>query len=485
LQRIDIDELFDNSSNRGMLSFLERPPEEAQARLREKQRVNAADSRRLMPVGELPPGRESPLSMTGLVSFADIQPTECAAASLPQVIESTVFSSPLPDSRLLPDSNVLPDSSLLPANKFGNCSELRHISRSIPDSSLLPDSNFPPDSNLPQTEEPVETTQPSEPGSNLLPGCDLQTANGRTVRIRPARSVQDAHTNGEHLLLTAMWKKGSPESDDTRLLRAGLAELSRWTGSHKTSCRAYIRALIAKLALEEAETFNASAGSDGARVYRIFSFNTILDRRRRTNLTHVIRTGAVWFVDPRTGEKLTPDSNLLSGSNLPPDSNLPPASGSNHPPAPGSNQPPLNKNREEVVKQTTATAVAEALSSYGPVDNEAITRLVRSCKEQTPDCTEQEISHFIHEKGRLVKARESRIQNPIGFLIDAVPKCFAGETFRLWRQTGREAPATGDDDPNDEERDRAWGREHEAELNDPTVPEEVKRVIRKCLGLNS
>jgi hypothetical protein len=46
LQRIDIDELFDNSSNR-MLSFLERPPEEAQVRLREKQTAEKWPPRRV------------------------------------------------------------------------------------------------------------------------------------------------------------------------------------------------------------------------------------------------------------------------------------------------------------------------------------------------------------------------------------------------------------------------------------------------------
>lgn len=42
LERIDIDELFDSPSNRGMLSFLERAPEEARARLEERRKVDSA-----------------------------------------------------------------------------------------------------------------------------------------------------------------------------------------------------------------------------------------------------------------------------------------------------------------------------------------------------------------------------------------------------------------------------------------------------------
>ena len=44
LERIDIDELFDSPSNRGMLSFLERAPEEARARLEERRKVDSAEA---------------------------------------------------------------------------------------------------------------------------------------------------------------------------------------------------------------------------------------------------------------------------------------------------------------------------------------------------------------------------------------------------------------------------------------------------------
>lgn len=46
LERIDIDELFDSPSNRGMLSFLERAPEEARARLEERRKVDSAEAAR-------------------------------------------------------------------------------------------------------------------------------------------------------------------------------------------------------------------------------------------------------------------------------------------------------------------------------------------------------------------------------------------------------------------------------------------------------
>ncbi len=60
--------------------------------------------------------------------------------------------------------------------------------------------------------------------------------------------------------------------------------------------------------------------------------------------------------------------------------------------------------------------------------------LIKNCRQQAADCTEEEIIHFIKEKALLVQARHSRIYNPIGFLLTAVPKCLAGEAFRLYRE---------------------------------------------------
>ena len=528
LERIDIDELFNNSSNRGMLSFLQRPPQEAQARLAEKQRVNEADAQRLeasIPAEELPSERPVNNASTVLPFPAQL-PSK--PLSQPERFESEGINRLLPDSNLLPDCDLesiphqqrsLSDSTLLPGGDLpsetqggpepdsnllpgGDLDGSLEADRSLPDSALLAaaesarsgisGSSLPSDSILlPDSDLQREARGGSNTGSSLLPGGDLRTPNGRVVRLRPARSVQDAHTNGEHLLLTAMWKKGTPESEDSRLLRAGLSELARLTGSHKTSCRAYVRALVAKLALEEAETFDAAAGSEGARVYRIFSFNTILERRRRANLTHVIRTGAVSFVNPKTGEKLTASGPLLPDSNLPTDSkvlsesNFHTDSGSNHHHTPGSNHPPLIKNRDqELSKQTSSVAIYQALSKYGPVDDDVLTRLIANSRLATPDSTEDEIIHFIEEKGAIVRA--GRIHNPIGFLLTAVPKCFSGETFRFYREEQarhreREAAAAARAQLEAEE----WKREQHRLLLDPNTPEDHKNMIREWLGIPS
>ncbi len=276
-------------------------------------------------------------AMSGFVSFLEVHPEQ--RTSLPQPIEAQPVSRPLSDGTLPPESslepgvNVPPGGNLHPDSNLQSGGKLRSGTCLPPDSTVRPDGSLPPEDTLPTDGRlppdsrllaggtlPSDSTQP--PGGTLLPdstllpdrsvlsGSELRTENGRTVRIRQARGVQDAHTSAEHTLWQMLWRKGSDETPSTRLIKAGLAEVSRWTGAHKTSCRAYLRALIAKLAIEEAETFNASAGKDGARTYRVYSAESILDRRRAAGFTHVIRTGAVTFVDPVTGRRLLPGGDL-------------------------------------------------------------------------------------------------------------------------------------------------------------------------------
>ena len=106
LERIDIDELFNNSSNRGMLSFLQRPPQEAQARLAEKQRVNEADSQRLeaaIPTEELP--SEKPVNNAPTLLPFPVQLTS-KPLSQPERVKSDGINTLQPDSNLLPDGDL-------------------------------------------------------------------------------------------------------------------------------------------------------------------------------------------------------------------------------------------------------------------------------------------------------------------------------------------------------------------------------------------
>jgi len=130
-----------------------------------------------------------------------------------------------------------------------------------------------------------------------------------------------------------MWRLGARESEDSRTLKIGLSEMSRLINADKKSCRDYVRSLMKKLAIEESKGYIAAAGADGARTYRIFSFNQILNRRRQAGMTHIVRIGGVVFVDPLTGQEVLPGGNLSPDGNLPPEENISPEPGVELPPS--------------------------------------------------------------------------------------------------------------------------------------------------------
>jgi hypothetical protein len=117
-----------------------------------------------------------------------------------------------------------------------------------------------------------------------------------------------------------MWRLGTRESEDSRTLKIGLSEMSRLINADQKRCRDYVRSLILimkEFAIEESQGYIAAAGVEGARTYRIFSFNQILNRRRRAGMTHIVRIGGVVFVDPLTGQEVLPGGNLFPDGKLP------------------------------------------------------------------------------------------------------------------------------------------------------------------------
>jgi hypothetical protein len=125
--------------------------------------------------------------------------------------------------------------------------------------------------------------------------------------------------------------------------------------------------------------------------------------------------------------------------------------------------------------------VSAALRPYGDPDDDAVNALVDACRSHAPDATAEEIAHFVREKGKLITRK---ITNPVGFLLTAVPKCFVSDSFREYReQRTRERSQQIAWEPEDPRAERLR-KEGEADLANPNISEEEKRLIRKCLGLD-
>jgi len=284
---------------------------------------------------------------------------------------------------------------------------------------------------------------------------------------------------GEERVYQALWHAKSTDGVSQINRRAkqfsmGYDRLARLTRLNEKSIRDIIPKLIDKKILEIVK--KEDSWSRTGRTYHIYSYEEILERQRIADLCYVVKNGrAVEFVRVLSSEinSVRPTVGLSPTVGA----NTSDTVGDTGEKTVGHTPTPLDKDRQKTIQ--TSSVVREALSHYTTVDDAAIRRIITACRAQARDCTAEEIAHFIHEKSVLVTMRGSSIKNPMGHFIAAVPPCFEGETFRLYREAGGKEPRVAAD-PNQAERDQEWGREHEADLLDPNVPEEIKAVIRRC-----
>jgi hypothetical protein len=321
----------------------------------------------------------------------------------------------------------------------------------------------------------ISASGTAAPQAELIDGSIL----GRQQKIRRAVVAQDGHSSGEQLLYLSLWNAARPESPDTRLISIGYNGMSYLCKLERSNCKKNVHSLIEKLALEVTRAHQA-ASSTGT-TYRIFSYSEILRRRKAAGLIWVIRTSGVRFVNPM-GDLPTPP---IRDSTTAPVSESHTGAIGNTPTAPVCEIPiHLGKDRKASETRSSSSVIYEALSQFGSVDDDVLQRLIESCHSAATDCTDEEIVHFIREKGAMVRA--GRISNPLGFLLPAVPKCFSGDTFRFYREEQvrrREAEAVAAAKAQVEADE--WKAEQQRLLLDPNLPEDHKKLIREWLGITS
>jgi hypothetical protein len=337
---------------------------------------------------------------------------------------------------------------------------------SAPDVTAL--ESHKPESSAPESDA-VESDAPESSAPNYV----FQ----RRVRIREVSTVQDAHSLAEQAVYDAMYRAGQPYQGDSRILTIGLRSLADLSRMAYSNCKANVRSLIAKLAIEERGGFSYTDG----RTYIIYSFREILRRRKVAGFTHVIRNRGVAFVDPVSGIPLQPKH--LSQSSAP-DSSAPgpltsalespqasaPIRAESSAPETEAHIRNRNLNRNPVEEASSFLGpIVSALRRYIPdVDDDAARELWRRCRENAPDAEITEVVHFVD-----LKAGKPGIRMPLGFLLAAVPKCFVGDAYRQFREEGRTARQTTSN------RDRMFAEEI---LRSPEADEEQKQWAREVLS---
>jgi hypothetical protein len=377
-----------------------------------------------------------------------------------------------------PDVNLIPRPDVL-------ANEALFDQKLVPGIKLRPGLHFPPSSSQTAAHAATLFTAAAPPSAE---------PKKRQFPIREMKLAQDAHTRAEQQVYEYLWQNAKALDEVSRTITIGFGAMARMVRLSESNARINVRSLIAKLALQEFRDYNCEKSL--GRTYRIFNYSEILKRRREAGLLwYMRRTLAVVFVNPSNGHPLDlglrkSPSNSGPGPNLTRDRglNLTPDPPTNLSDKPGINLEPLyrEKDREQKLSETSSSSdslLFEALSQYGVADDDVLKRLRSQTRSVCPDFTDEELVHFIHSKGHLIRRRDSGISSPIGFFLTSVPKCFVGESFQLFRKAQKEARDREAAEKAQREAEfENWRKEQQAILDDPNTSEEDKKWARKMLS---
>lgn len=265
------------------------------------------------------------------------------------------------------------------------------------------------------------------------------------AKPRPWVSAQDAHTHGEQNLYQTLFNRGKPIAPNARGLVIGVRTLARLVPMAYSNCHSNLKSLVDKLAIElrPAEKYN-----DG-RFFVIYTYDEILRRRRAAGLTHIMkRTRSVALINPGAPNTGAPDlTEGASNTGAPPFNEGAPALDKSGAPVLGA---ATIKEFELGTSTPSGTVLSAIINEFGFVDADAVARLIRDCRSRVPDATDEEIAEFASMQCRRIR-RMRNVNNPVGLLIDIVPRCFEGEPFARYRRERIEAAQRFEDHIDDEQ----------------------------------
>ena len=271
-------------------------------------------------------------------------------------------------------------------------------------------------------------------------------------KIRKCVLAQDAHSQGEDALFSAMWNAAKPDAADpsgSRTLRIGYAELAQKSRMHRSNIRINIAGLRAKLAIEVLDEHDSREVMP--RLYRLYSYKEILERRKAAGLEYVIRKKSVVFVT-ESGELVTlpglPRTAVRKTQRRSDSSNQ------------DSTDLPTREARAEQL-DLDVRQISDALTQHWPVDEAAAQQLLRQCRSIRRDAEIDEIVFFINEKLQIALTNKN-IKNPTGLILATVPQCFEGATFQEFRRRRNEGLRAA---AEEQERKRQQERKLEAWLD--------------------
>jgi len=378
IEPLDIDEMFNSPSLDGMLSFREVEPSTATERLRVKTALDKTDSAATFTE---PQDAAVPL---------DIKPIGVTPIVLPPTVSSAIKDSA---TKFIVNDGPQQGTAQSPS----------------PEVMLLGTDDGPSEADI--LAELQDSPKPP-------------TIRGKLVR---ALKVEDGHSNNENSLYWYLWRSGRQiKNSRSRFIQAGYAQLSKAIGVDRTNVQNMLRFLESKLSIRIVTTGTVRS----ATVYEVYSCEQILGRRKEMGLLWVKRFGSrrVDFVQ-ESGDEFLPPGSVPIGP-TPPLGVMPTVPVGITPLPSIGVRPPLLVIRSNEVKTTSSSQPSSSFGSQlrtlNPAfDDAAVSRLWAECTRQTPDCSADEIVHFVNVK--LDQLRRNRnIINPIGMVLTSVPSYFSG-----------------------------------------------------------
>jgi len=324
--------------------------------------------------------------------------------------------------------------------------------RTPPATRRTPDTTtYPGDKTLPRTESIVLSGSSQTCVEGITPG------RGRS-KVRRAVLAQDGHSLGEEAIYQVMWRGGRPESGDpnsSRTIRIGAADIGYKINMAKKNVRQNVSRLFEKLAVEILEDFETM--SSQARLYRVYSYKQILDRRRAAGLEYVLRNKGVVFCTPGGEELVSSPAYVATPGD---ETSIRPAPPRRRrpglPSSIGQFQQPITPAslRGEDSKSEELQIVSQALNRYWPVDEPAAVQLLRNCRRVRADARPEEIAFFVREKLELTRQTRN-IANPTGLILATVPQSFIGSTFEEFRKRMERQAALAAEEKQRKEQEHA------------------------------
>jgi hypothetical protein len=270
-----------------------------------------------------------------------------------------------------------------------------------------------------------------------------------TSRVRRIQRAQDALTHAEESVYDVLWGPKNQNKDAHRFASMGYDAIAKAARVTKMNAKFIVERLIFK-GFARVESLADPLRRIPTK-YCIFSYRTALDNMFRCNRHYVVRTGnGVLFAHP-----LSPTETVIFDS-TDTDKSGTAATVADRQPATGT---PV-QSATVSASQTDTVAVAGTLldstsfkaqapppmprqwpiairallDAFGHGDDDAVRLMAEAALRHAADATDQELAYFIREEAPRIRGNRS-LDNPMGLLIRQVPRRFAGESFRIYRET--------------------------------------------------